>query len=63
MTTATATYSEIVDTCLLRLAAAAAMFRTAIPNVPEWEGKHPGGRLALGATAEVTPPGKAKGEA
>jgi hypothetical protein len=63
VTTATATYSEVVDACLLRLAATVPMFRTAIPNVPEWEGKHPDGGLALGATAEVTPAGKAKGEA
>jgi hypothetical protein len=55
--------SEIVDTCLLCFDDAVLMFRTAIPNVPGPEGKHPGGGLALGATAEVTPPGKAKGEA
>ena len=53
----------MVDTCLFCLDDAVLMFRTAIPNVPGAEGKHPGGALALGATAEVTPPGKAKGEA
>jgi hypothetical protein len=43
--------------------AAVLMFMTAIPNVPAAEGRHPGGALPFGATAEVTPPGKAKGEA
>jgi hypothetical protein len=59
--TNTGTYSEIVDTCLFCLAAVL-MFRTAIPN-DACEGVHPGGGFADGATAEVTPPGKAKGEA
>jgi hypothetical protein len=53
--------SEIVDTCLLCLVAVL-MFKTAIPN-EACEGEHPGGGFADGAMAEVTPPGKAKGEA
>jgi hypothetical protein len=53
--------SEIVDTCLLCLVAVL-MFMTAIPN-EACEGVHPGGGFADGAMAEVTPPGKAKGEA
>jgi len=53
--------SEIVDTCLLCLVAVL-MFRTAIPN-EACEAVHPGGGFAGGATAEVTPAGKAKGEA
>ena len=55
------TYSEIVDTCLLCLAAVL-MFRTAIPN-EACAGMHPDGGFADGAMAEVTPPGKARGEA
>jgi hypothetical protein len=57
------TYSEMVDTCLLCFELAVLMFKTAMPNVPGEEGKHPGGALPFGAMAEVTPPGKAKGEA
>jgi hypothetical protein len=38
------------------------MFKTAIPN-EACEGVHLGGGFADGAMADVTPPGKARGEA